>query len=241
MKIKTLIVDDEPLARSGMSDFTAQVEFMSEVGQCRSGMDALQFLERQPVDLILLDVQMPGLNGTDLVRTLPHPPAVIFTTAHPSFAVEGFDLDAVDYLLKPIGFPRFLRAALKARDLLFGSAAALVAPRGPSTTEEEDIFIREDGRVTRVRTEEILYAEAMQNYCRIYTTQDHYLPLLPLSQLLNNLPGDRFVQIHRSYLVNLERVDGVDGNQLRIGDRLLPISRSKREAVLQRLVGNRLL
>ncbi len=236
MKLSTLIVDDEPLARGGLSEFVARVDFLTEAGQCRSGMDALSFLQRQPVDLLLLDVQMPGLNGTDLVRALPEPPAVIFTTAHPSFAVEGFELHAVDYLLKPIGFPRFLRAVLRAREQI----APASAPSSPAL-EETDIFIREDGRVTRLRTAHILYAEAMQNYCRIHTTQGNFLPLLPLSQLLSSLPGDRFTQIHRSYLVNLDRVDGVEGNQVRIGDKRLPISRSKREEVMERLLGDRLL
>ncbi len=236
MKITTLTVDDEPLARSGMRDFVRQVEFLEDVGECRNGMEALSFLEQRPVDLLLLDVQMPGLSGTDLVRTLQRPPAVIFTTAHPSFAVEGFELEAVDYLLKPIGFARFLRAVLKVRK---GTAPAVAPPALPPA--EEDIFIREDGRVTRIRTGDILYAEAMQNYCRIHTTGASYLPLLPLSQLLDSLPQEDFVQIHRSYLVNLQRVDGVDGNQLRIGNQLLPVSRSRREAVFGRLLGDRLL
>jgi DNA-binding LytR/AlgR family response regulator len=241
MKIATLIVDDEPLARSGMSDYVARVDFLEEAGQCRSGMEALSVLERQTVDLLLLDIQMPGLDGTELIRSLPQPPAVIFTTAHPSFAVEGFELDAIDYLLKPIGFPRFLRAVLKAKEHLGSSAAQPAPASAPSPPETDDIFIREDGRVTRLRTEDILYAEAMQNYSRIYTTDAHYVPLLPLRQLLSKLPEDRFVQIHRSYLVNLDRVKGVEGNQLRIGSKLLPVSRNNREHVLQRLLGDRLL
>ncbi|MEO0734186.1 MAG: response regulator, partial [Bacteroidota bacterium] len=110
MSIRTLIVDDEPLARTGLSDYVGRVDFLTEVGQARDGMETITFLEKNAVDLLLLDVQMPGLTGIDLVRSLTHPPAVVFTTAHPGFAVEGFELDAVDYLLKPIPFPRFLKA-----------------------------------------------------------------------------------------------------------------------------------
>ncbi|CAH1001872.1 Sensory transduction protein LytR [Neolewinella maritima] len=232
--ITTLIVDDEPLARSGLSEFVSRVDFLIEVGQCRNGLEALSFLE-QPVDLLLLDVQMPGLSGTELVRSLSVPPAVIFTTAHPGFAVEGFELEAVDYLLKPISFPRFLRAVLKVKNY------APAAPPTVPTATPEDIFIREDGRVTRIRVADILYAEAMQNYCRITTTSASYLTLLPLSQLLESLPVDAFVQIHRSYLVHIDAVDGIAGHQVRIGEKLLPISRSNRDSVLRRLLGDRLL
>ena len=247
--LRTLVVDDEPLARTGMSDFVARVDFLQEVGQARSGMEALTLLQEQPVDLLLLDIQMPGLSGIELVETLPEVPAVIFTTAHPSFAVQGFELDAVDYLLKPVAFPRFLRAVLKVRDRraagspppAAGGTPAVPATPPPVEVEDTDIFVREEGRVERIRTEAILYAEAMQNYCRIHTTERSYLPLLPLSELLARLPAAHFVQIHRSYLVNIRQADGVVGNQLRIGSQLLPISRSKREEVIEQLIGDRLL
>lgn len=247
MSIRTLIVDDEPLARTGMSDFVGRVDFLEEVGQARSGLEALTLLRERAVDLLLLDIQMPGLSGIELVETLAEVPAVVFTTAHPSFAVKGFELDAVDYLLKPIAFPRFLRAVLKVRERLAaspppaagGTPAVPAAPPPPAA--DTDIFVREEGRVERIRTEDILYAEAMQNYCRIHTTGRSYLPLLPLSELLASLPSAHFVQIHRSYLINLRRADGVVGNQVRVGDQLLPISRSKREEVIAQLIGDRLL
>ena len=239
MSIRTLIIDDEPLARTGLSDFLGRIDFLTEVGQARSGLEALTILESEPVELLLLDVQMPGLSGTELVRTLSDPPAVIFTTAHPSFAVEGFELNAVDYLLKPIAFPRLLRAAMKARDRI---RPPTEPARKLDTTpaEASDIFVREEGRVERILIEDILYAEAMQNYCRIHTPSRSYLPLLPLSQLAEALP-DHFLSIHRSYLVNQRRVEGLEGNQVRIAGRLLPISRGNREEVLKRLLGNRIL
>jgi len=118
MTLKTLIVDDEPLARGGLSEYVGRVDFLAEVGQAKDGMQAIALLERLEVDLLLLDVQMPGLSGVDLLRSLSRPPGVIFTTAHPGFAVDGFELNAIDYLLKPIPFPRFLRAVLKARERL---------------------------------------------------------------------------------------------------------------------------
>ena len=247
--LSVLIVDDEPLARAGLSDYVARTDFLTEVGQARNGMEALAFLERRAVDLLLLDVQMPGLSGTELLRALRNPPAVIFTTADPSFAVEGFELAAVDYLLKPIDFGRFLRAVLRARDQRSpppppppeNPAPAPPPPPQAPPAEREYIFVREEGRLERIRTADIRYAEAMQNYCRIHTTGRKYLPLLPLGQLLDALPEDRFVLVHRSYLVNLAHVDGMDGNQLRIWDTLLPVSRAKREEVRRRLLGDQLL
>ena len=246
MPLRTLIVDDEPLARQGLSDYVDRVDFLTEAGQARDGMEALALLESQPVDLLLLDVQMPNLSGTELLRSLSRPPAVVFTTAHPGFAVEGFELDAVDYLLKPIPFPRFLRAVLKVRDRLAPPRSSVphpapAAPPPEPPPETEDLFIREEGRVERLLVKDIQYAESMQNYCRIHTVNGTYLPLLPLKDLREALPAAAFVQIHRSYLVRLAAVEALDGNQVRIGDALLPVSRSKREEVERRLVGGRLL
>lgn len=246
--LRTLIADDEPLARSGMSDYVSRVDFLQEVGQVRNGFEALEFLAGPPVDLLLLDVQMPGLSGTELVEALQRPPAVIFTTAHPNFAVQGFELDAVDYLLKPIPFPRFLRAAVKARERVGNEGDPdedmsndESSAGSNNDVPQEDLFIREEGRVERIRMADILYAESMQNYCRIYTTTETYLPLLPLKELEAALPEKDFYRIHRGYLVNLRRVEAIVDNQVRIGDRLLPVSRGKRENLQERLVGDRLL
>lgn len=247
ISLNTLIVDDEPLARTGLSEYVGRVDFLTEVGQARDGMDALKQIKNQEVDLLLLDVQMPGLSGTELIRTLSRPPAVIFTTAHPGFALEGFELDALDYLLKPISFPRFLRATLKARDKLLPIAnpdpVPITAPASapPKAAAIEDLFIREEGRVERLLVKDILYAESMQNYCRIHTVHGNHLPLLPLKELMEALPKEDFFQIHRSYVVNLKAVEAIVGNQVRIGTALLPVSRPNREALEKKLVGNRLL
>jgi len=247
MTLKTLIVDDEPLAREGLAEYVGRVDFLTEAGRARDGMEAIGLLESMPIDLLLLDVQMPGLSGVELLRSLSRPPAVIFTTAHPGFAVEGFELDAVDYLLKPIPFPRFLKAVLKARDRLGrdaqpGSSPTLAPASAPgSETEVTDLFIREEGRVERLLLTDIRYAESMQNYCRIHTTGGTYLPLLPLKELKDALPATDFFQIHRSYLINLRAVDAIVGHQVRIGETLLPVSRPNRAELERRLVGNRLL
>jgi DNA-binding LytR/AlgR family response regulator len=240
--LRTLIVDDEPLAREGLSDYVNQVDFLTEVGQAREGLEALHLLKEHPVDLLLLDIQMPGLSGLDLIRTLRQPPLVILTTAHPSFAVEGFELDVVDYLLKPITFPRFLRAALRAQSRHGGPAAAPAAPANPAAPEAEDhFFVRVDNRVERIRFAEIRYLEAMQNYVRIHTDRGAFLPLLTLKSCLAALPADRFLQVHKSYAVQLARVTAFEGNELHLGEATVPVSRSRRAEVEQRLLGGRLL
>lgn len=247
MILKTLIVDDEPLARSGLSDYVGRVDFLTEVGQAKDGMEAISLLEQQETDLLLLDVQMPGLSGVDLLRSLSRPPAVIFTTAHPGFAVEGFELNAIDYLLKPIPFPRFLRAVLKVRERLSPETfPASSTPAAPATAPKKappatDLFIREEGRVERLLLTDILYAESMQNYCRIFTKTGTHLPLLPLKELEKALPEENFFRIHRSYLINLRAVEAIVGHQVRIGETLLPVSRPNREALEEQLVGGRLL
>jgi DNA-binding LytR/AlgR family response regulator len=259
--IRTIIVDDEPLARTGMSDYLGRLDYLSEVGQARDGIEALNMLQDRRVELMLLDVQMPGLSGVELLRGLRTPPLVIFTTAHPSFAVEGFELEALDSLLKPSPFPRFLQAAQRALDRLRSPGrgaeatlpdegqAASAAPRHPALrrpsqdmkASPEDIFIREEGRVERVFIDDILFAESMQNYCKIYTAHRTYLPLLPLKDLAAALPETMFSRTHRSYLVRLGAVTALEGNQVRIGDHLLPVSRSHRADLELALVGDRLL
>ncbi|NJC25956.1 LytR/AlgR family response regulator transcription factor [Neolewinella antarctica] len=241
LPLRVLIVDDEPLAREGMSDYVSRTDFLLEVAQARNGMEALSRVQGEDVDLILLDIQMPGLSGVELVQSLANPPAIIFTSAHPGFAVEGFELNAVDYLLKPISFPRFLKAVLKVRERSndFAAPPSHLAPA--FTPKTKHVFIKEEGRVERIDPATILYAESMQNYCRIHTSDGSYLPLLPLKELEGALPTSDFFRIHRSYLIRLAAVEAIVGNQVRIGAKLLPISRPNREALTERLTGGRLL
>lgn len=238
--IRTLIVDDEPLAREGISAYLHQLDFLEEIGQAKNGLEAMQFLQATdpPCELLLLDIQMPGLSGTELVETLAQPPAVVFTTAHPSFAVQGFELNALDYLLKPITFPRFLKAMLKAQQCLRPaknpSASSFLSPEKGSETA---IFIRLEGRIERVLTQDIYYIESLQNYCRIITSAGVLVPLIPLKELLAQLPPTDFIQTHRSYVVRLSAISAIEGQQLRVKDQLIPISRARRASLEQRWMG----
>ena len=237
--LRTLIVDDEPLARAGLSDYLGRLDWLEEAGQCANGLEALDFLGERDVDLLLLDIQMPGLGGLDLLRTLDRPPAVILTTAHPDFALEGFELDVVDYLLKPIAFPRFLKAVLRVRDKrdVTLSPAPAAPPRGPAPP----IFIKQDGRTLKVQPADIRYVESVENYCKIHLAGRTLLPLVPLKDLLAALPEGEFMQVHRSYAVNLRYVTALEGNQLVVEGAYVPVSRSRRGEVRERVVGDRLL
>ncbi|MEM7575613.1 MAG: LytTR family DNA-binding domain-containing protein [Bacteroidota bacterium] len=238
--IRTLIVDDEPLAREGISAYLHQLDFLKEIGQAKNGLEAMQLLQAaDPVcELLLLDIQMPGLSGTELVETLAQPPAVVFTTAHPSFAVQGFELNALDYLLKPITFPRFLKAMLKVQRQL----RPLNNSIPPTTTrtekqQESAIFIRVEGRIEKVLHRDIYYIESLQNYCRIITSAGPLLPLISLKELLAQLPAEDFIQTHRSYLVRLSAISAIEGQQVRVNQDLVPVSRSRRVVVEQAWMG----
>lgn len=240
--LRTLIVDDEPLARAGMSDYVSRLDWLEEAGQAANGLVALEMIQQQPVDLLLLDVQMPGLSGLDLLRSLTKPPAVILTTAHPDFAVESFDLDVVDYLLKPIAFARFLKAVLRVRERLTESTSTASLPTNSApAASPQPLFIKHNGRVEKVAPGAILYVESLENYCQIHTVSGTITALLTLKDLLGALPETDFLQVHRSYVVNLKHVSAGEGNQLVIGQAHVPISRSRRAEVQERIFGGRLL
>lgn len=242
MALKTLIVDDEPLARDGIRNYVQEIDFLEDVATAKDGMEAISVLNKQSIDLMLLDINMPKLTGIDLLKTITNPPLTIFTTAYPNHALEGYQLNVIDYLVKPISFPRFLTAALKAREqyelihqqLNTNSADA-------STAEPNFFFIKSDGRTERIEFEELLFAEAMQNYVKLYTTRGEFMPLLPLKILEEQLPHPRFYRVHKSYLVQLKKVQSIEGNQLHLNEHRIPMSRSKVGELQELIVKGRLL
>lgn len=242
--IRTFIVEDEPLARQGMRDYVDKTDFLVEHGVATDGLDALQQLQggNLDVELLLLDIQMPGLSGVDLMNSLKRAPEVIFTTAHPGFAIQGFELEAIDYLLKPITYPRFFKAVLRARQKLRSEPTAHTQTVQMEPQEEnKELFLRLENRIQRILINDILYVESMQNYCRVVTDTDDYLPLIPLKDIEAALPGRYFFQIHRSYLVALSKIESLEGNQIKIRDRWLPVSRRRKEELAKRWLGDKLL
>ncbi|MEM9917877.1 MAG: LytTR family DNA-binding domain-containing protein [Bacteroidota bacterium] len=235
-----LIVDDEPLAREGLADYARQIDFLELKGLAEHPMDALQLMESTTIDLMFLDVHMPKMSGLDFLKSLDNPPIIILTTAYPSFALEGYQLNVLDYLVKPITFQRFLKSALKAKkqfELLTGTR-----PNTEKKSSEPDhFFIKSDGKIEKITFAELQYVEGMQNYLTLHTERGKFTTLLTLKSLLEKLPADRFVQVHRSFIVQLGKVQTIEGQLLRIEGASIPISRSRLEEVTQRLLGDNLI
>ena len=201
MKLRTLIIDDEPIALEKLRNYIRKTPFLELAGECRSGLEALEFLNGAEVDLIVTDINMPDLNGLDFIRALPSPPPVIFTTAYADYAVDSYKVSAIDYLLKPYDYAAFHRAATKARDRLAGPAApaSLPAPRS--------IFLKVDYRHVRVNLDEIVYIKGFGEYLQVFLA-NRESPLTTLSSfaaIMERLPAD-FIQVHRSFIVNINRV-----------------------------------
>ncbi len=235
--INCLVVDDEPVARKGISRYVEQVPFLTLAGSCKSALEANNLMHKEQVDLLFLDIQMPDITGTEFVRSLPNPPAVIFTTAYREYAIEGFELNALDYLVKPISFQRFLKAANKAL-AHFETTSQTHAPR--LEQEPDYFFIKSDGQFIKIRLDDVLYFESEKDYVFIYTKEKRYLTLLSLKQLERDLPADKFMRVHRSFLVSLDKVDLMEGNQLHINGKHIPVSRSLQETLYNKLIAGRL-
>ncbi len=235
MKLKCLIVDDEPIARQGMEEYVQEISFLQLTGSCDSALKASQLLEQKPVDLMLLDIRMPKLSGIDFLRGLQNPPLVIFTTAYSDFAVESYSLDVIDYLLKPISFERFLKAATKALDYYSLKQKSEFDPQA------EYFFIKCDHKFEKINCADVLYVEAMQNYCIIHLQSKKLISYITLTHMQEKLPSNRFMKVHKSFIVAMDKVTGLKGNHLTISTLQVPVSRSLKSEVAKRVLGNNLL
>lgn len=241
--IKCLITDDEPLAREGLAQYVADIDFMQLQGLAENPLEALSIMNEKTIDLLFLDIQMPKLNGLDFLKSLDNPPLVIITTAYPSFALEGYQLDVLDYLVKPITFQRFLKACFKAKkqfDLLQNKMAEPIK-KDAATPTKEHFFIKCDGKIERIRFDELLYVESMQNYVCLQTENRKFTTLLTLKNTLSKLPESTFMQVHKSFIVNLNKVQTLGEGHIKIKERLIPISRSRLTEVTQRILGDNLI
>lgn len=229
-KIRCLAVDDEPPALDVLKKYISEVESLELLGTCSHAIEALNFIRQNPVDLIFLDIQMPQILGTDFLRTLKKPPKVIFTTAFRKFALEGFELDAVDYLLKPISFERFLKAVNKVMDVSFDGTFSFYA--APSNSNEQNIYFRSDRRMIKVLLSDIIYIESLKDYIRVVVTSGTtIITKQSISSVERNLPKDRFLRIHRSFIISLDKVESYSNELVWLGKTELPISRMYRREV----------
>src|SRR5580765_3065934 len=239
MKINCLVIDDEPLACKGLAEYVHDVDFLQLAGVYEDALKAHTAMDTNKIDLIFLDIQMPRISGLDFLKTLQHPPLVILTTAYPQYALEGYELNVLDYLVKPISFPRFLKAVMKAKEQIELKHREQVPAEAGAN--EDYIFIKADNRLVKIFFKNIFYVEALQNYVCIHTTDKKYITYLTFKSIEENLPHELFLKVHKSYIVQLAKVDAVDGNELQVGQFRIPISRNNKEEVMQKLVADKFL
>ncbi|WP_394344076.1 LytR/AlgR family response regulator transcription factor [Flavobacterium microcysteis] len=234
--IRCLVVDDEPLARHSIIDFIEKVDFLEVVGSCASALEASEYVQNGQVDLLFLDINMPYLSGLEFLDSLERPPMAIFTTAYSEHALEGYRLQIVDYLLKPITFQRFYQASLKAQQLfLLTASAKQPVPVDPF------LYIRQGEGFQKISWTDILYIEGMQNYAKLHFKNQILVIHQTMISLEETLPKEKFFRIHKSFLVNIDHIDSIAGGRLSINGQQLPISRTRREALLKEVVYKNLL
>jgi DNA-binding LytR/AlgR family response regulator len=236
MKINCIVIDDEPLARKGLREYIEDVDFLTFVGEFESPLKATDLLSRGSVQLIFLDIQMPKLSGLDFIKMMKGVPPVIFTTAYPEFALDGFELNALDYLVKPIAFERFLKATLKAKEYYEVRQKNLDSDT-PASGTNVYFFIKADNKLVKIFFEDILFIEALQNYVTIRTKTKSYITYLTFKSVEEYLP-DYFIKTHKSFIVSKTKVDSIEGNVIKIGNYEVAISRNLKDEVLMKLLGN---
>jgi len=238
MKLKCIITDDEPLSTEGLSKYLEVIDYLELVAIAQNPLELNKLLESEPVDLIFLDIQMPFMTGLDFLKIKTRLPMVILTTAYSDYAIEGFQLDVIDYLLKPITFTRFLKATNKAKDYYIlknhkTESAVVAAP--------DYVFIKCENKYEKIQIGEILFVQALQNYVMIYTSNNKFMTLLPLKTVETYLDDGKFLRVHKSYLVAIAKIDSIDGNDIRIQQHNIPISRNLRDEVIEIVVKSKLM
>ena len=231
MKIKCIITDDEPVARKGLRGYIEKIDFLTLTGECEDAIQLNTLLKTQQVDLIFLDIEMPEMTGLELLSNLTNPPKVIIVSAYEQYALKGYEFEVVDYLLKPVSFDRFLKSANRIHDLL--------------QTEQKDaddyIFVKSDKQLKKILFRDILFIESMENYVIIQTVSSKEIVYTTLKQIHESLPQDLFQQTHRSYIVNIDQVNAIDGNLLNVNSHKIPVARNLRDNVFNLILNNRLI
>lgn len=230
--MRCLIVDDEPLAADLIEDFISKVPFLTLVNKCRNAFECIECLNSDTIDLIFLDIQMPNLTGIQLLKGLDKKPMVIFTTAYSEHAAESYNLDAIDYLLKPFTLERFLKAVNKAysRFSKKQESPRPIIQEAPKNISSDYIFVKSDYKTIKVETKDILYIEGLKDYVKIYSGGKPILSLLSLKLLEAKLPDKTFIRVHRSFIVSIPKIESIQKNRIIIGDKYIPIGENYKEA-----------
>jgi DNA-binding LytR/AlgR family response regulator len=236
MAIKCIIVDDEPLAIEIVESYVSKIEQLQLMGTFRNAIQAFAFLQQHQVDLIFLDIQMPKLSGIDFLKTLKNPPKVIFTTAFRDYALDGFELEVVDYLLKPIPFDRFLKAVAKVMHQ--PPSAPQPVPQKAESVSDDYVYFKVDKKMVKTKMAAVLYIESIKDYVKVRTEEKEIITQQKISYLEESLPQQQFLRIHRSFIVNVDKIDAYSATDVEIGKHSIPIGRNYKNDVMKILAKN---
>ncbi len=240
-KISCAVIDDEPIAREILEDFIEQDDRLLLQGNYKNAKDALKGIGAQQVELVFLDINMPGLTGFQFLKSMTNPPAVIFTTAYREHAMEGFDANAIDYLLKPIAIERFLLAVNKAWKFLRPQVQEHAEVGVIEKESDEFFFVKADGGLVKIFFEEILFIEALKEYVKIVTKDRSVITYHTISGLEEKLPSGKFYRIHRSYIVNIKAITSIEGYLVKVNKHELPVSRNERDAFVEMVASGKII
>lgn len=234
MKLRCLLVDDEPPALKVLATYAASINGLEIVGLCRNAFEALEVLQNKNVDVIFLDIKMPRIIGTQFLKNLTHPPKVIFVTAYREYAIEGYELDAVDYLVKPVSFERFFKAISKLTRIM-GQEASTVSGNA-ATPPQAFVYLKVDRDMKKIFINEIEYIESLKDYVMVYMADGKHLVVKQsISSMENLLSEHKFMRIHRSYMVSLSKIVGYNGLSVQLAEKEIPIGRLYKQTVLEKL------
>jgi len=237
MKLKCIIIDDEPIARKVLQEFIEEIDYLELTGQAENPVKAMSLLNENDIDIIFLDINMPKINGIDFLKNLRLVAKIIMTTAYADYAVEAYGLDVLDYLVKPIAFERFLKACNKAKE-----AVKLRTTTSDQIGKANDhFFIKCNNQIEKVFYDDLVYAEAMLNYVMLYTNSKKMMVYVTIKSLEEQLPADIFIKVHKSFIVNINKIKSIEGNILDIGNEKITISQSLREKVINEIVKDKMI
>lgn len=235
MMLKCIIVDDEPLAQNVLKVYISRIQSLELVGICSNALEAINFLHANHADLIFLDINMPELSGIEMLKTLQHQPKVVLTTAYSEFALESYEYGVSDYLLKPIKFDRFLKAVNRVLDSNTQCSSSNSSNSEAQASSEDFIFLKQDQSVFKVNHSDILYIEAFGNYLQVYTLMHKIIVRETMAEMKDRLPGSIFIRVHRSFILNISKIEKLINNQIVIADREIPVGAFYKNELIKKL------
>jgi len=237
MKLKCIIIDDEPVARKVLQEYIEDIDFLELAGNAENPLKANTILNNEAIDLMFLDINMPKLSGIEFLRTSVNLPMVVMTTAYAEYAIDGFELDVIDYLVKPFSFERFLKACNKAKDYHeLKTKSALIKKE-----YSDYFFVKCDGRIEKIFYNELIYVEAMLNYVILHTESKKRIVYLTIKGIIDQLPPDIFLKVHKSFIVNMKKIKSIEGNEISVGNAKVTISQNFYEKAMKEILKDRMI